>query len=508
MFKLLKSVIKSIGKAIHTDPEVEALAERHPKLFGFIKHRLSPDKRFGLHLTVGVISTLIFIFLFFSLVEDLVSQDATVMADLRIINLLQLFRTPLFTKIMLYFTYLGNWQVVLFGVLCFGALFALSKRWKYAWALLISTAGAEAFVWIVKNIIQRPRPLLVNALIKQTGYSFPSGHALVTFAFYGLLTYIAWREYRSKIIRISSLTLGIAVIAIIGFSRIYLGVHYPSDVLASYAAGAAWLSVIITALEIRRKSEHEKPMVLSHKSLIAATGFVLLKILWIIFTLYFFNAHPLAPHGVPVENQMTISEKDIPEGFFSNLSRTSEDLIGKPIEPINIIVIGSKEQLDNTFQKASWYPIDQISVRSTWLLLKESILNGPYPQAPATPSFWNAEPDPFAYEQPTSANTVRERHHIHFWNTPFIIGNQSIWFATASYDKNVKLQTSFVFVTHEIDPNVDKEREKVKDDLNNTGNVAKIEEVQIVEPTLGSNSAGSSFFTDGKAYVIFLKNSK
>jgi len=117
MFKLLNSVTKSMGRAVYNDPEVQNLLSRHPYLFRFIRKRLTPDEKFGLYLTLGMALTAIFIFLFFGVVEDLIGQDPLIQSDLRIINLVQIFRTPSFNNVMLLLPILAN------GRLCLLVLF-------------------------------------------------------------------------------------------------------------------------------------------------------------------------------------------------------------------------------------------------------------------------------------------------------------------------------------------------------------------------------------------------
>ena len=103
-------------------------------------------------------------------------------------------RTPEFSNLMLFFTYLGNWEVVFLGALLLCIIFAIYSKWYYIKAILISIIFGELFVWLVKNIVQRPRPLLVNALIQEKSFSFPSGHAFISISFYGLLNEVDYTE--------------------------------------------------------------------------------------------------------------------------------------------------------------------------------------------------------------------------------------------------------------------------------------------------------------------------
>lgn len=115
-------------------------------------------------------------------------------------------------------------------------------RW-YALKVLVIAFTSTLLNQLLKRLFERPRP--VTALLEQSGLSFPSGHAMIGGSFYGLLIYIIWREVHHpfwKWLWISLLTL---LLLLIGYSRIYLNVHYATDVLAGYAMGALWLLLAI-----------------------------------------------------------------------------------------------------------------------------------------------------------------------------------------------------------------------------------------------------------------------
>lgn len=505
MFKFIKSIIKSAVKGAHQDPEMQKLLNRYPRFFHFIRKRLTPNERFGLDLTVGIIITVFFGYLFFGVFRDIIGQKNLLESDLRIVNLIQIFRTPELSWAMLFITYLGKWQIVLFGVAIAGILMALYRRWYYLLGLLISVGGGELFVWVMKHFVERPRPPLINALAPEDSFSFPSGHAFVAISFYGFLTYVLIKKTKNNILKIIAFLAGLVIILSISFSRIYLGAHWPSDVTASLASGAAWLTTIITAVEIRKKfhsQPHRKPHLPKIQVILIGVG---MFILWGCGLWYYFIANPPKnPVTIP-QKPIYLSTSQIPQSFFDNFPRTSENILGHPIEPINVIIIGSKNAMDNAFKNAGWTTSDNINPQSIKQLVLADLFDRPYPDAPGIPSFWNAQPNDFAYERSTPVNSIKERHHIHIWKTPFLVDNQkSVWFATAHFDKTVKLKTFLFLPTHQIDPAIDKEREQIKNDL--TASIAASKEFKITEPTLGKNIIGDTFFTDGKAYILTLKD--
>jgi undecaprenyl-diphosphatase len=177
-------------------------------------------------------------------------------------------------------------------------------------------------------------------------------------------------------------------------------------------------------------------------------------------------------------------------------------LTGDAIEPIDFIFIGFRGQLDDIFGDAGWVSADSINFFTIWKIAYSSFFNQSYPTAPGTPSFWDSRPNDFSYEKPTSS--VRKRQHIHIWKTPYTVNAQPLWVATAHFDRGLKLMNGLM-PNHEIDPLIDNERDSLKDQLLKTGKIALLKKIKIVDPVLGQNQAGSIFYTDGKGYIVILK---
>ena len=114
-----------------------------------------------------------------------------------------------------------------------------------AWTLPLAIFGSGVIIQTVKLIVQRPRPAAVphgfQPLLHETGYSFPSGHSLIAMTVYGLLGYFALGLCRGRAARLLVRMLTVLVVFAIGASRVYVGVHYPTDVLAGWTAGVPWL---------------------------------------------------------------------------------------------------------------------------------------------------------------------------------------------------------------------------------------------------------------------------
>jgi undecaprenyl-diphosphatase len=154
-----------------------------------------------------------------------------------------------FLPAVLFITTLGSFRVTLLAALASAFWFWLGrKNITVAFSVLVSFTVMWGLNTLVKLLLQRDRPGLQH-LTEAGGYSFPSGHAMVAMGFYGTL-FAIWAMHSREHDRSISFPLvtGALLILLIGLSRIYLGVHYPSDVAGGYIAGALWLWLTIPAL--------------------------------------------------------------------------------------------------------------------------------------------------------------------------------------------------------------------------------------------------------------------
>lgn len=181
----------------------------------------------------------------FCLMAFLVTVDKIVHFDSWVIGIVQGFESPIVTQIMGFFTFIGSTPAVI--VLCLLIIFFLYKILHHRSELIlfiIVVAGTPILNFFLKGFFQRARPDL-HRLIEIGGYSFPSGHAMNAFTVYGILTFLLWRHIFNPTGRGVLILFSVIMIAAIGVSRIYLGVHYPSDVIGGYFASGFWLAISI-----------------------------------------------------------------------------------------------------------------------------------------------------------------------------------------------------------------------------------------------------------------------
>ncbi len=153
--------------------------------------------------------------------------------------IVQKLRTPWLTPVMETLSALAT-PVVLIVMLLVIAAFAPGRR--PGWCCALNLCLAALLNVALKAIVQRPRPDESLRLVIEHGFSFPSGHSMAAMAFFGLIVWIIWRYGRNRRQRVLLCTAFSIVIVLIGVSRIYLGVHYASDVLGGFCASLVWLA--------------------------------------------------------------------------------------------------------------------------------------------------------------------------------------------------------------------------------------------------------------------------
>jgi undecaprenyl-diphosphatase len=180
----------------------------------------------------------------FILTANEIRRNQLISFDNMIISLVQGNITPLLTGTAETFTFLGSTKWITCAVLVGIIVLFISKKWSLGLFLLLSSGLGSLFNVLLKDLFKRQRPD-IHPLITEHGYSFPSGHSMGSFIFYGALAYIIIHYTHRRGWKVIGATIMAILIFLIGISRIYLGVHYPSDVVGGFTAGGAWLFICI-----------------------------------------------------------------------------------------------------------------------------------------------------------------------------------------------------------------------------------------------------------------------
>jgi membrane-associated phospholipid phosphatase len=232
--------------------EVSVLSGRSKKLNEFMRVRLSAESFVGLYLTVGLLVLGAAIVLFAVIARDVATGNALTLIDARINVWLHTHNTTQLTTLFLLVSRLHSNLGISLVTLAI-SLYLWSKHQRY-WVLTLVLAvfGGMLLNVLLKNLFTRPRPHLENPILILHTFSFPSGHTLLAVVFYGTLGAFAVSRLRDWKLRVLAVLLAISMIAFIGFSRMYLGVHYLSDVLGAFVEGLAWLALCLLGVGIIR----------------------------------------------------------------------------------------------------------------------------------------------------------------------------------------------------------------------------------------------------------------
>ncbi len=189
-----------------------------------------------------VMAILCLLIISFMLIANEIEKSSLVRFDRFIISIIQSHISPALTNVMEIFTFIGSTTWLTAGVIVAASALFLFRKWSLGFFMLLSSGAGSFFNSLLKNIFKRQRPD-IHPLISEHGYSFPSGHSMGSFIFYGALAYIILHSAHKKSRKVFGILLMALIILLIGTSRIYLGVHYPSDVAGGYIAGASWLFI-------------------------------------------------------------------------------------------------------------------------------------------------------------------------------------------------------------------------------------------------------------------------
>ena len=226
-------------------------------LLAFLEQKLGIFGPFSFKLLFGLSLGLASLFGFAKLSEDLLANELLAF-DVTVTGFIRSFSSPQMTAIMKEISNLGS-PGVLIGVGVVVMLYTGFKR-RHFWDMVLvplTLLGGIILNEALKGLFHRQRPGWPH-LVAATGLSFPSGHSMMSYIFYGLLIYLLWANFPGKRLNwLFTALFGITVFAV-GISRIYLGVHYPSDVLAGFAGGSFWLVACILGLRgIRYYKAHK-----------------------------------------------------------------------------------------------------------------------------------------------------------------------------------------------------------------------------------------------------------
>ncbi|MEU6132201.1 phosphatase PAP2 family protein [Saccharopolyspora sp. NPDC047091] len=200
-----------------------------------------------LPIPVGLLLSALGVWCFAELAEEVYRGGPVLRVDEHLLRVSLALRSGPLVGALSVLTWLGDVLVVLPVSLAIGVLIGVTRhRWAPLLLLAVSSAGTGLAVYLFKIMIARPRPQVVDALVAEDGFGFPSGHSAHAAALYLMLGAFGLRLLRSRWARRAGFAAAVLAVVITGFSRVVLGVHSPTDVLAGWALGASWTVLLLS----------------------------------------------------------------------------------------------------------------------------------------------------------------------------------------------------------------------------------------------------------------------
>jgi undecaprenyl-diphosphatase len=207
-------------------------------------------KQIGLKVLIGLAIALLFLWLFVELSENLLENEFQQL-DENFGNWVHSYSSPVLDQVFNFFTSLGNALGIIGITLVTFGLLIWRRHYNYGWLLLLAVGGGIIINQTMKVLFQRPRPQLWTQVIERPdSFSFPSGHATVAMCYFGVLLWLGIRFFRRPPAKVAWSILILFIIFMIGLSRIYLGVHYLTDVAGGYLSGGFWLLMLLNGSQV------------------------------------------------------------------------------------------------------------------------------------------------------------------------------------------------------------------------------------------------------------------
>lgn len=413
LLPLAGMVLAAALRGIAEIPLMAKALKRHPKTVHRVVARFDRSTFTGLPLTFLSLLIIYIGVVWIDTAMDFALDASMAALDMRLAELIHQFWSPAPIRIASWITIPGGVRVVAPLVAVTLIWLVLAGQRPLATGLTVSVMGNTLTVSLLKHAFGRSRSPL--GYFVETSGSFPSGHAAVSVAAYGMLTYVLWR---TRVLRAESALLLAGLVAFaIGVSRIYLIEHYLSDVLNGWLVGALWLTIGIAVAEwLSSRSFAHRPVrgrtrIAGQMAMIAIAGFATVG-LW---------RHEPARNApahiadVTVSGPLALSGPDLPV--------MTESLIGTPVDAISLVVFTRDERtLSNDMEASGWTPAPPPSPGRILDAISAAIIGNEDPTVQMVTHFWRGMPGDLTFSAPSGGTaTLSVRHpHARFWRTEYV----------------------------------------------------------------------------------------
>lgn len=491
LFYKAKNIGSFVGRRIQDIPYVRLWQIRNPHMNIFLSERFDTSDFWGLPTTLFALVFLYLFLLFSGITEDFLTGDAITYFDSRVANIFILLRSDWLTPLMLWITYLGKALTIVMVVFGVSIILYILNRRIYLLPLWFMAGSVTLLTFAGKFLFHRARP--EYPIYQEISYSFPSAHASIAIGLYGYLAYIMICQKKSWEQKVNIVYLTTILIFLIGFSRIYLGVHYTSDILSGYLLGGLLLTFGIAFTEWLKKSHPQRNSAQNRVYQPILVGIILCA-MTACFVYIGVEAHPQQLTDNKAELQ-TIQKAE--ELFYDSSTKYTETITGKAQEPINIILIAKDDvTVSEAFMQQGWLKADTLNLNTIYSFFKQENQQS-HTAPPAFPIFWQAHTQTISFVLPAKEEAPEQQ--IWLWKAARIIqsdGTKLLYVGMTHQAKDSP--KSFI---PKIEPNLNIARDKVVQTMKNNP-LNKYSLIQLTEPLIAQTIWNSKFYSDGTAALL------
>ncbi len=496
--EIIESIFSLFIKKFKKNKKILKILKNHPKKILFIIKRFKNDNFFQLPFTILFLIIIYILSEYIWITDDILNQDIITQIDIRLSDFFYYFKDSRLINLFLAVSYFWNFIIVLLISIITSLIFYIQKKKIILIWFISSISISSLIVWLSKIIIERPRPEL--AIYKENSFSFPSFHATISISLYWFIFYLLYLNSKTKFQKKLIIFLAIIFAFLLWFSRLYLNVHYLSDVIAWWYLWALGLFLWITIIwalnhflwkKINFKKDKQNKKIYIFSSILILIFFILY------YPIYYKNIqfeHPKKINYIEIKNVLNYFNK------HPNLKYT-ETITWRKTEAINFIFITNNPiKIKRLFQNIWWKNADKLWRSSIKNMTKALLENKKYQTAPITPLYYNKKIQYYSFQKLTNKENIKFRHHIRIWKTNLKINNKFIFVGCWIYDDWLKW-----WITHKIDANIDKEREFIFWNLDNSPFIKNYKLIKLESSFSWTNFSWDTFFTNWEAYIINLK---
>lgn len=386
------------------------LRQKSPILFSFLERRLSLTTRWGWYATIRFFLAGLLLGTTIALGLGAVNSKGLSYLDTALVNFLAQVRRPTTAEMLAVITTIGSPRVILSVALIASIACFFTKLRDSALLIFSSPLIALLTNCFVKLLIQRPRPLNDSAIVSQS-YSFPSGHSAISTAFLLVTVYLIWQATQDRRVRIAWTSICLTLTLLIGYSRVYLAMHYATDVAGGLLIGLVGFILCSTFVTQFKHRESEPSTAKAVIATMAALAVVIGGSAYRPVAVISYNL------GVPLSRCV----QNLPHlsAVLPHLPRYATRLTGTPSLATNVIVVGQVESLVQELHSRGWETVAPQAFYTREI------------QAPVFPAFVQAEPARVTLVERSSDR----RHVLRLWHTKWCVQDKPVWIGVLISEK-------------------------------------------------------------------------